>query len=303
MRRSRSGRRLSAAVMGAAIIMLGVFSKGTALLAKASEKPVITNLEVASSEDSAGVIARCSYQNYTEQSGCEMRLYLYKMENGGDVVLSHKALDYAVEGSSSTPSEEVDEGRYRASVTIDDGISIRQVNSSSYYYVSRSEGSYIVTEEKVEKEEKELMQPEEENGHQIETDSSCIHMCEYILIEQATPEKDALQAYQCSKCGAVFEYIDVPNSAYAAFLKETVNLIQNAQQQEIIISTNRWVSFNREVFEALKIRHDVSMKVNYWYQGEEYSLTIPAGADTELLMDENGFAGFRHIEEVLKQAG
>ena len=299
MRKSEAGRRLSAAVAGFAIIILMAFSKKAVLSVKAAETPVVTKLEVAVSEDGSGVIAGCSYQNYTEQSGCEMRLYLYRLENGKESVESQKTIAYAEQGKDSTPSRQVEDGVYQASVTIDDGVAIRQINSSNYYRVSKSEGSYTVTEETG---REELIQLEAENDQQKKAGSSCCHECEYILIEQATPIKDAVQAYQCIKCGAVFEYINVPNSAYAAFLKETVDLILNARQEEVIIATDRWVSFNQDVFEAIKVRPDLSVKVNYRYHGENYMLVIPAGTEVETLMDENGFGGFRYIEEILKQA-
>lgn len=298
MRKLRSGRRLSAAIVGIVIIILAVFSEETALMVKAAETPVITDLEVAVSEDGSGVLARCSYQNYTEQSGCEMRLYLYKIKDGAALVESQKTLAYADQGSGSTQPKQVDEGIYQASVTIDDGAAVSQVNSLNYYRVSGSGGSYVVTEES---NGKGLVQLDSETDQQKQKDASCSHECEYILIEQATPIKDAVQAYQCIKCGAVLEYMDIPNSAYAAFLKEAKCIIQNAQQEEVVIVTDRWLSFNREVFDALKMRSDLSVKVNYRYYGEEYLLVIPAGINIELLMDENGFGGFRYIEEILSQ--
>lgn len=298
MRRSEASRRLSAAVVGIAIIMSVAFSQETALRVKAAGMPGVTNLEVAVSEDGSGVIAECSYQNYTEQSGCEMRLYLYKLENGKETVESQKTIAYAEQGKDSTPPKQVENGVYQASVTIDDGVTIRQINSTNYYRVSKSEGNYIVT---VEAGREELIQLAPENDRQKKVDFSCRHECEYILIEQATPIKDAVQAYQCMKCGAVFEYIDVPNSAYAAFLKETARLILNAEQEEVTITTDRWMSFDQTVFEAMKVRPDLSVKINYRYHGENYLLVIPAGTDVEILMDENGFGGFRYMEEMLKQ--
>lgn len=95
----------------------------------------------------------------------------------------------------------------------------------------------------------------------------------------------------------VIDYIDVPNSAYAVFLKETAERIQNTQEKEVTICTDRWLSFDRKVLEAIESRPDVAVEVNYQYQGERYLLLIPAGADIELLMDENGFSGFRYMND------
>ena len=88
-------------------------------------------------------------------------------------------------------------------------------------------------------------------------------------------------------------------SAYAAFLKETADAILNAKQSEVVINTKLWTSFNKTVFEAMKSRPDVAVTVNYTFEGNPYVLTIPAGTNVDLLMDENGFGGFRYIENVL----
>ncbi len=44
---------------------------------------------------------------------------------------------------------------------------------------------------------------------------------------------------------------------------------------------------------------DVTVIVNYTFEGNPYVLTIPAGTNVDLLRDENGFGGFRYIENVL----
>lgn len=288
MRKISAEGKLSAAIMGFMIAVSVVFSKETILQVKAAEKLSVTNLEVVAVPDSAGVASRCHYQNYTDQSGCEMRLYLYRVEDGKEIVESQKPLSFATQGYDSTQPKQVPDGIYRASVTIDDGIEIRQVNSLNFYQVGWNGSSYSVTE---------IMGGKENQRNP----NSCSHnVCDYFLTRYATPEKDAIQAYQCINCGAVLEYTEVPNSAYAAFLKEAKERIQNASpEEEVMISTDRWMSFNRSVFEAMKLRPDITVKVNYLYQGAECLLIIPAETDMELLMDENGFAGFRCIEEML----
>ena len=55
------------------------------------------------------------------------------------------------------------------------------------------------------------------------------------------------------------------------------------------------------MFEAIKNRPDVAVEINYQYQGEMQVLIIPAGTDVELLMDENGFGGFRYMNEKLPE--
>ncbi len=130
--------------------------------------------------------------------------------------------------------------------------------------------------------------------------TACNHVGESNVISQATATSDALVAVECVKCGVVFRYETVSNSAYAAFLKETTNAILNAEQNgEAVVNTKIWTSFNKAVFEAMKSRPDVKVTVNYVYQGNPYVLNIPAKVNVDSLMDENGFGGFRFMEQVL----
>lgn len=133
-----------------------------------------------------------------------------------------------------------------------------------------------------------------------ETKAACNHVWEKVSVNDATATSDAVSAEQCVKCGAVNKYEMIPNSAYVAFLDETAKTIANAKQEEIVINTRIWTSFNRTVFDAIQSRPDVAVTVNYFYKGEEYTLRIPAGIDVGLLIDENGYGGFRYIDQVLK---
>lgn len=293
MQKVRFCRRLLAVIAGVGIWAMGVASPMAMRRVQAAEPPVVTNLKVEA--DGTGIVASCSYENYTDQSGCEMRLYLYKVENSGEIIVAHKVLVYADHGNISTDSMQVAEGTYRACVSIDYGSDMKQINSQNYYRVAWVDGNYEVKEEIS---DDPVMGENNQQG--LNFGSACNHVCETMLVHSATPVMDAIEAYQCMVCGAVLEYLEVPNSAYAAFQKETVDLIQNAGPEEVVVSTDRWLSFHWSVFEALKNRPDVAVTVYYEYGGEACLLTIPAGTDVELLMDESGFGGFRYMEEVLK---
>ena len=325
MKKMKFSGKLMAAIWGIIISFMGICLPETTLKVQAAELPVITGLEVAATDEGTGIVARCSYQNYTEQSGCEMRLYLYKIDSSEAVIETQKMLSYAEQGSGNTDPRRVEEGVYCASVTMDFGTELKQVNSQNYYKVTQSGGNYEVTEEVKENENQPPVQEDNdeendaengaendtENGDEkeeevikekvekIETDASCSHVCEYVIEQEATPVRDAIQVYSCIKCGAILKYEEVPNSAYGAFLKEAADLIRESQPGEVVISTDLWVSFNREVFEVIKSRPDVTVNINYQYQGKAYTLVIQAGIDVEQLMDENGFGGFRYIESVL----
>lgn len=260
------------------------------LKAQAAEPIVITSLVVETTFDRQGVIAKCSYQNYSALSGCEMRLYLYRQEDSGISVIAQKALAYADQGNESINPVQVSEGIYLASVTMDYGTELRQINSRDYYRVKIVDGNYVVTEEPIEG---------QVNGEQTQYGLTCDHMMEYYITQEATPIRNSVLAYQCMRCGEVLEYIEVPNSAYSTFLKETADAVLHARSSEVTINTDRWMSFNRDVFEAIKSRPDVTVTVNYRYQGEMYHVTLPAGTDVDLFIDENGFCGFRYMDEVL----
>lgn len=292
MGKIKSGRQLLVVIMGIAIWLTGVSSPKAVLKAWAAELPNVTGLEVAAAEDGMGVIARCSYQNYTDQSGCEMKLYLYRIEDAGEIIEAEKILPYADQRNASTDSIQVPEGLYKASVSIDDGVDIKQINSQNYYRVKQNSGNYEVIENS---ESESVVQANDYLDWEINL--SCSHECEYVLEQEATPMRDAIQAYQCIRCGVVLEYIEVPNSAYAEFLKESVSLIQNAQPGEVFISTDRWISFNRNVLETIRSRPDVTVMVRYRYLGEEHLLLIPAGTNISSLVNESEFCGFRRIEE------
>ena len=124
---------------------------------------------------------------------------------------------------------------------------------------------------------------------------------DYELIRPATAERDALMAQQCILCGAVIQYVEVPNSAYAAFQQEAIAAIQNARTNEVIISSRRWISFHQSVLEAISQRPDVTIILRYRYQGEMCEVTIPAGAEVSTLADEGGFCGFRYLNQIFDE--
>ncbi len=133
---------------------------------------------------------------------------------------------------------------------------------------------------------------EQENGQ-------CGHVVTENTVREATPFSDAVKEESCENCGWVFARWEVPNSAYTAFLDQTADAIRAAQPQEVVrVSTDRWISFDRRVFAAMADRRDVSVLVEYRYQGEEHQVLIQAGAETDDLMDENGFCGFCYLAQV-----
>lgn len=272
------------------MLQIGAMSK-----AQAAE-PLITELGIVASEDGTQIMAQCDYQNYDVGSGCEMVLYLYRIGAEGEVsIAAYKKIPYAEEGREVAVPVSVTDGLYLASVGMDYNGRIIQINSKYYYRVTQSGDKLEVTE----------VTDAEQNGVSDENlqreDGACIHNLDYELIRPATADRDALMAQQCILCGKVFDYVEVPNSAYAAFQQKAIATIQNARTNEVIISTQRWVSFHQSVLEAISQRPDVTIILRYRYQGEMCEVTIPAGAEVSTLADEGGFCGFRYLNQIFDE--
>ena len=85
---------------------------------------------------------------------------------------------------------------------------------------------------------------------------------------------------------------------YEDFIDGTIQSIQKAEAGSLTISTDKYMSFNKEVLAALTERPDVTLTVNYKYEEYTYSFTIPAGADALSLVDGNGYCGFTYLQSL-----
>ena len=308
----RIREKLKLLALAMSVGIFGMIAAGfTALQVQAAQPPVISDLRVSESGDGQGIVARCSYQNYSDQSGCEMTLHLFRREESGQVsILSWKSIPYAADGNLSTDVYQPQEGVYFASVGINYGSEAVQTYSQSYYRVKINDGKVEVTEiaeaagdansenqNKTPGSEK-TESATSKSGEEKSKGEACQHNLEYELKRQATAKQDSLLAYQCTLCGAVMDYREVPNSAYGVFLKEAAEKIRNARESEVVIDTDRWMSFNGMVLEALESRRDVTVSLHYQYQGQRHNVRIPAGEDVSGLADENGYCGFLHLTQV-----
>ncbi|MDE7446771.1 MAG: hypothetical protein K2N15_13875 [Lachnospiraceae bacterium] len=296
MKKKEWKKQLLAGITAIGMIFGMVLGIGMTVTVQAAETPVIMNLWVTASEDGTQLIAQCDYQNYDAQSGCVMTLYLYRMETDGEAFISaYKKISYDGEGRGMAVADSVTDGIYLASVGIDYGDRVVQINSKHYYMVTQSGNKVEVTEVTG---AVEGGKPDRERHGKEDT---CIHDLAYEIIRPATVENDALMAVQCTLCGAVLDEMEVPNSAYAAFQKEAIETIRNTRTNEVTISTKRWISFHQSVLEAISQRPDVTVIIWYQYQGQMHEVTIPAGADVCPLADENGFCGFLYLNQTFDE--
>lgn len=139
----------------------------------------------------------------------------------------------------------------------------------------------------------------EENAVQASS-YTCNHKMHWETVKAPTAggnEEDGILAYKCINCSHAERRITV--SGHGVFLKKSAETINNAAAGEnVVITTNRWISFNDEVFDAIAARPDVTITLNFKYKGEKYTMTIPGGAQLDSLLSEDGFCGFLNLATV-----
>lgn len=124
------------------------------------------------------------------------------------------------------------------------------------------------------------------------------HNFQYVLMQDASETQDAVLLLQCS-CGATDGRIIVPGSAIGLFIKDVIEKITNAPKDAVVtIDTEIWTCYNQAVIDALAKRPDVTLVTNYRYNHVDYTVTIPAGYEVTNLIDENGYCGFRHLDQI-----
>lgn len=87
------------------------------------------------------------------------------------------------------------------------------------------------------------------------------------------------------------------NSAYLMFNRNSADKISSAAQNaKVIIDTDKWTSFYRNVIDALAKRPDLTVKIRF--TDEKHArrcITIPAGTDLDGFIDSKGFTGFEYL--------
>ena len=119
------------------------------------------------------------------------------------------------------------------------------------------------------------------------------HEHDYVwqVEKEATPTIDGEMIYVCRKCGSVSQRLTI--TGYVSFNKDLADRIRAAQPGAgIKVETDKWISLYAISLDELAKRPDVSVKIDFRYQGKRYEVVIPAGTDAAALKDENGYAGF-----------
>ncbi len=125
------------------------------------------------------------------------------------------------------------------------------------------------------------------------------HDFQYVTVQEASENQDEVVQLRCA-CGDVAESFTVPGSAVGVFIKRVVKEITNASKDAVVtVDTKICTCYNQVIIDALLKRPDVTLVTNYRYNHVDYSVTIPAGYDVSTLLDENGYCGFRYLDQIL----
>lgn len=119
----------------------------------------------------------------------------------------------------------------------------------------------------------------------------CDHDMQYEIYREPTEEVDGLWRYGCTKCTHTEGFVSI--CGMGAFFERAINTINGAEVNgTVTIATPKWMSFNKDVYDALAARPDVTVNVHFRYQGQFYAVTIPAGTDLTPYLTEDGYCGF-----------
>ena len=117
------------------------------------------------------------------------------------------------------------------------------------------------------------------------------HNFVWEVTKQPTPEEDGEMVYACTVCGTVSQRL--PISGYVAFNEDAAAKIRNAHYgAEVLIRTEKWISFYSVVWDELAKRPDVSLAIDFRSLDKMYEVVVPAGTDVKALKNEEGYAGF-----------
>ncbi len=304
--KNKRKRRLG--VLGTGILLLFGMAAGSLSWlvqrseVKAAEEMIqVSGISVIARED--GICASCIYSNF-DSSVCTVQLYLEKQNGSEAVPVVYRNLSDAGEERQQTETEICREGTgiYRAVLlTRAEGETAVVRFQDSGWYEATDMGDHYEVRPYVpgSGENTALGREGAEREPEANTGSACEHKLVRELHEPATPQRDAVFGDSCELCGQVLGYGEIPNSAYVCFLDRAAGIIREAQPAEqVVVDTDRWISFDRRVLDAIKERSDVSILIRYRDQGEEHQVLLPAGADVRSLEDENGFCGFRYLGQI-----
>ena len=302
-KKRKTGRKLSLLLLlGAVSGGLGWLMPGIGVTA-AEELIQLSDISVSARED--GICAGCTYRNF-DSSIYMVQLYLEKQNGDETIPMVYQNLSSASEEEQQVQTEicRAGTGIYRAVLLTraqGETTVVRFQDSGWYEAVDRGD-HYEVRPYMPDSGEAEASQGEGTKVEEYQASdeySICGHRPVREIYAEATPQSDAVFCESCELCGQALAYGEIPNTAYVSFLEEAADRIRNAQPDEqAVITTDRWMSFDRRVLEAIGERTDLTIFLQYRDHGEEHQILLPAGTDVTRLGDENGFCGFQYLKQI-----
>lgn len=140
---------------------------------------------------------------------------------------------------------------------------------------------------------------EQENADSTSTHQ---HNFEYRTIQEASETQDAIIQLECA-CGETNGTFVEAGSSLRLFIRNVIKSISEAPKNgTVTVNTKIWTCYNKEVMDALALRPDVTLITNYRYNHTDYTVIIPAGYEVDTLLDENGYCGFRHLDQMINES-
>ena len=125
------------------------------------------------------------------------------------------------------------------------------------------------------------------------------HHYEWTTVKEATTTEDGMMYYMCTSCGHVSATQVI--SSFAAFCDDAKNRIKTAPAGgTVVVMTDIYMSFPKEVFEALAARPDINLVIQFKFEGHRFQVTVPAGYPNVMgFVNGDGYAGFLYLCSIL----
>lgn len=121
----------------------------------------------------------------------------------------------------------------------------------------------------------------------------CEHDLELKILAEPTKDAEGLMAYVCKKCGFVAQHQQQRYGAYVTYNLQLLDQLTNAPADATVtLTTTIWESFTQEVMCAIAERRDLTIILRYRIKGQDYQITIPAGAVVPTDVKYAGFDGY-----------
>lgn len=106
-----------------------------------------------------------------------------------------------------------------------------------------------------------------------------------------------VQAITSSPYASTVALTDADDAGYAAFNAEVAERIASAATDAVVtVTTDRYLSFNRQVYAALEARQDVEVVVHYTYHGEARTCYIAPGTNAYFLYNGRTYVSYDYLQ-------